>query len=167
MFNADRIAAALDVIEGELRQSPSMADGFNYDMAVAECTGHNAVDLAFALKSMQDLNDRAKAVKSAIGQVYDHLRIQALPAQMEAEGKEGMKVTGLGRVTLTGDMHVSVANKSEAKEWLTEIGEEELITETVNASSLKALLRRMMRNGQEVPEDLFRITLFTRATVTK
>jgi hypothetical protein len=42
-----------------------------------------------------------------------------------------------------------------------------MISETYNASSMKALLRRMIADGQPTPDDLFSITPFIRASIVK
>lgn len=56
-----------------------------------------------------------------------------------------------------GDLHA----------WLARQGAADLITETVNASSLKALLRRKMKDGVEVPPELVKISPYTYAAIVK
>lgn len=50
-------------------------------------------------------------------------------------------------------------------DWLARQGAADLITETVNASSLKALLRRKIKDGIEVPPELVKISPYTYTVV--
>jgi hypothetical protein len=42
-----------------------------------------------------------------------------------------------------------------------------MIVETYNASSLKALFRRMIADGAEIPDEVFNVTPFIRASIVK
>lgn len=100
---------------------------------------------------------------------YDYLRLNLIPSRFEEEGIENITIEGIGRVSLTGDMYVSVLaeNRERTYEWLCDIGKESLITKTVNASTLKAAVKAMIRAGEEIPEDLIKVTPFTRASITR
>lgn len=52
-------------------------------------------------------------------------------------------------------------------DWLCRAGAADLIQETVNAASLKALLRRRIEAGKDVPPELIKITPYTLAVITK
>lgn len=56
-----------------------------------------------------------------------------------------------------GDLH----------DWLGQLNATDLITETVNASSLKALLRAKMKDGIEIPAELIKVVPYTYAAITK
>ena len=88
---------------------------------------------------------------------------------MEAQELDGLKVEGIGRVHLQSDIRASIKadNKAAAYEWLGDNGHGGLITETVNASSLKAFCKDKMKNGEELPEELFKTSVFTRAVITR
>lgn len=129
--------------------------------------GDSAVECAVVMARLQDLNEAADGVKKHIGKVYDWSRMVLVPAHMEAEGLDGMRVRGIGRVSLEADLSASMPDKRAGYAWLEEHGFGDLITETVNASSLKAVLRRLLRDGAEVPEDIFRVSVFTRAKLTR
>ena len=100
---------------------------------------------------------------------YDYLRLNLIPSRFEEEGIENITIEGIGRVSLTGDMHVSVLaeNREKMYEWLDNIGKDSLITKTVNASTLKAAVKAMIRAGEEIPEDFIKVTPFTRASITR
>jgi hypothetical protein len=52
-------------------------------------------------------------------------------------------------------------------QWLRDCGYGDLITETYNASSIKAIFRKMIVEGAEIPGDTFAVTPFTRASLVK
>ena len=126
-----------------------------------------AVDVVHMMAALRDLNEAADEVKKAIGKAYDHMRVMVVPAKMDAEGLDGMTVAGIGRVSITGDIHASTIDKAGAFLWLEENGHGDIIQETVNASTLKALLRRRLKEGEEIPETLFKVSPFDRASITK
>lgn len=116
-------------------------------------------------KLKEDLEDQLKAINKE----YDFLRLNMVPARFEEEGIENLKVEGVGRVSLTGDMYVSILadQKEEAYEYFRDIGKGSLITETINSSTLKATVKAMIKAGEDVPESLIKVTPFTRASITK
>jgi hypothetical protein len=57
--------------------------------------------------------------------------------------------------------------KEAAFEWLRENGLGELITETVNASTLSAQARKMLEDGTELDADIFNVSVFPTTSITK
>ena len=80
-----------------------------------------------------------------------------------------MKVEGVGRVGLTSDLYASIApdQKGAAYEWLSDNGHGDVVQPTVNSSTLKALMKSIIKSGKEIPSELFKVTPFTRASITK
>jgi len=116
-------------------------------------------------KQKEVLEDQLKAVNKR----FDFLRISKIPTKMDDEGVSNINITGVGRVSLTADMHVSI--KSEMKEsfyvWLRDNGRGDLLQETINPSTLKATVKGMFKGGQEIPEDLLNVSPFMRASITR
>ena len=129
----------------------------------------SVVDLVTAMGALQkhkeDLEDSLKAVNKE----FDFLRIIKIPGQMEDEGIDRITVNGVGRVSLTADMHVSVKaeKKAEFFDWLRDNGRGDLLQENINPSTLKATVKGLVKNGEEIPEDLLNVSPFTRASITK
>lgn len=142
-------------------------EGFDPAAMAEHCENLSAVEVAALMKELHEANERADRVKKDIGKVYDHVRTLTLPDKMDDEGLDSMKVQGVGRVTITSDLRATIVDKPAGYRWLEEHGYGDLISETVNASSLKAVLRRMIRDGQEVPDDIFKVSAFNRASITK
>ena len=125
------------------------------------------VDLVGLQNELRQMHEKIDEHKCAIGKLYDHIRTNVVPAKMDEEGVDNITVTGVGRVSLTSDIYLRVVDKEKSFDWLEENGHADMIVSNVNSSSLKALLRRMLRDGVELPQDVFAVTPFTRASITK
>lgn len=134
-----------------------------------EYDGKTAADLAREMKKVGTALDDAATAKTALQERYDFLRMQALPTRMEDEGLEILRIDGVGRVSLTSDMWISIAaqSKNKAYEWLEQSGHGDIIVPQVNASSLKAMIKKCVVDGVPIPTDLFKIQPYTRASITK
>jgi hypothetical protein len=128
-----------------------------------------SLDLAAEMNEIRAIKEELETALKYINTLYDYVRINKLPKQMEEEGIESLTLFNVGRVNLTGDMYVLCPkeNKSRLHQYLMDIGKGDLITEVVNASSLKAAVKEMIKKGEELPEGLLKITPFTRAVITK
>lgn len=135
----------------------------------AQYDAMSLVELIEAMNTMQNRKEAVEAQLKIINKEYDFLRITKIPSKMEDEGVDRISVAGIGRVSLTADMHVSV--KADQKErflqWLGDNGRGDLITENVNPSTLKAAVKKMYKSGEEVPEDMLNVSPFTRASITR
>ena len=112
--------------------------------------------------------EKAKAKASDAYQWLEILRLVVIPNKMEQENLENV-TTEHGRVHLVSDLFASIPapNREAAHQWLQEKGLGELIKPTVNASSLKAAIKELMKEGEEIPEDIFKVTPITRAQLTR
>lgn len=133
---------------------------------------YDNLDLVNLVIEMNNLRLEKESMEEAvkkINEVYDFLRITKIPTVMNDEGIDRISVKGVGRVSITADMHVSV--KAEKKldfyQWLRDNGRTDLISETVNPSTLKSSVKKMFQNGEIPPEDLLNISPFERASITK
>lgn len=115
------------------------------------------------LKAM-DLKAQATEVRIPL----DSLRLNKIPAMMEALEVKTATFQGIGRVQTAPDLYCSTAKgrKEDAMQWLRDCGYEDMIKETYNASSMKALIRRLITEGTETP-DFMNVTPFVRASIVK
>ena len=129
----------------------------------------NATEMSRVMVLAKAKADIAKEKSANKTRFYDLIRFYLLPDLMEEEGIEGIKVAGVGRVNLQGDMWVSTRKGSslELIQWLKDNGFEDIPKEGVNASTLKAWVKEQKLAGSEIPEELLNITPFTRASITK
>jgi hypothetical protein len=130
------------------------------------------LDLRFKCEEMKAIQERKEALEEQLKLVnadFDQLRLREIPEMMEAMGVKNATFEGLGRVQLASDIYASTreGQKEAAMQWLRDCGYEGMISEQYNASSLKALLRRMIVQGDPTPDDIFSVTPFTRASLVK
>lgn len=133
------------------------------------CQGMALTDIIKMMAQVEADKAELESKLKEINARYDTIRLRVIPERFDEDGIKIMNLTGIGRVQLAGDMYVSIpAGKREAAyEYLRDIGKGSLITPNVNPSTLKAAVKAMMKAGTELPEDLFKITPFTRASITK
>ncbi|PIZ29608.1 MAG: hypothetical protein COY40_06515 [Alphaproteobacteria bacterium CG_4_10_14_0_8_um_filter_53_9] len=140
-------------------------------------TGLKLVNLAARMKMVEQLDGYLENLGKYLHAEYDILRMVLIPEAMERENLESpVNVAGVGRVSLTGDLFVSVGAaepevgkdyKNEFYGWLRDNNLEDLITESVNASTLKAWVKGRIREAKPWPQDLLKVTPYTRASITK
>lgn len=121
------------------------------------------------MRVLQEQKDALEADLSAVNKELDLIRTKKIPELMESMELRNVTIEGIGRVQLAADIYASTRDgkKDAAIEWLRDLGYENMIQETYNSSSLKALLRRMLAEGVDIPDDIFNVTPFTRASITK
>lgn len=146
-----------------------LIDGFNVESTEDDLRTTDIQNLAMIQRDLKAALDTIGPAKSEVQKVFDLVRIGIMPERMDEEGFDSMTVTGVGRVTLTADVFASIAKgmKPLAFEWLGDHGHGDLIQPTLNASSLKALAKRMLKDGDPLPEDYFNVSPVTRASITK
>ena len=129
----------------------------------------NAVTLAAEMKSLKDVMDWMESVSKFANAEYDMLRMVLIPQAMEKEGLESpLNVSGVGRVSLTGDLFISVTDKEVFHAWLHSHKMGDLIIESVNSSTLKAWAKERIKSGKIMPDgSLVKVTPYTRASITK
>ncbi len=120
-------------------------------------------------KEIKDELAKIKEQKKELQKKFDEYRFKLIPEAMEEAGLERATFDGIGTVYLTSDIYFSIPapKKEDAFRWLHHHGHGDLITETVNASSGKAWAKEMLQKGEQLPEDLFKITPYTRAVLKK
>ena len=99
---------------------------------------------------------------------FDLLRLELIPAKMEADGIEGIRYEDIGRVSLAADMYAQILDKVALCDWLRDNNLEDLIQPNVSSSALKAVIKARIKKGEDTPpEDVVKITPFVRASITR
>ena len=126
-------------------------------------------EVAEELKNFRVQKDQAECVVSILTAKFDVLRMESIPNKMEVEGIENIKLDGIGRLGLTADLFLSVRGdkKAELYGWLRDNGFGELITDSVNGSTLKAFVKEQIKKGKPIPTDCLSMTPYQRASITK
>lgn len=118
---------------------------------------------------MKDLQVRMvgkKVEMAAIREPLDFLRLKKIPDLMDALLITTTTFAGIGRLQKASDIYAKTVDKDASFQFLRDTGYEDMIKPAVNASSLKALLRRMLKEGIEIPE-CYKVDPFTRASIVK
>ena len=113
--------------------------------------------------------DRLEEIKKEFNKIYDLLRLSILPDKMDDEGITTVTVAGTGRATIQSDIYFSISkdNRDDAHDWLRNNGHGDVIKETVNSSTGKALAKELIKKGEDMPSDLFKVTPFSRVQITR
>lgn len=129
-------------------------------------------DLRKLCAAMKAKQEEKVALEEALAKVnidFDRMRLNEIPQLMESLGVKNATFAGLGRVQTATDLYASTreGKKAAAMQWLRDCGYADLITETYNASSLKAVFRGLIKEGTMPPDDIFSVTPFVRASIVK
>jgi len=119
------------------------------------------------IQKMKELGEQLDAIdedRKPIQKEYDQLRLEAIPSAMAEEDIRSL-TGGFGRCTLIGYLYVSAPDKTKLHDWLRKSGNESLIQPTVNAMTLKAFVKDQMERDKELPDDVLKITPFSRAVI--
>lgn len=129
----------------------------------------NVTDLAHIMKAVEEVKEYVSVLSKFVNAEYDMIRLELMPALMEEQGIEGMKIEDLGRLGLAGDMYVSIKAgcKEDFLKWLKKYKLGDLAKPEVNSSTLKAFVKARMAGGKPLPTELLNVTPFTRASITK
>lgn len=132
------------------------------------------------------LMDEAFAIKEKLGEklktpaerIYDMLRFTVVPEIFTDSDITALTLDGIGRCNIMDDITVTMVgdNKEEQTasrkaliEWLVAHEMEDLVTETVNAQTLTAFVRRQLKDkdGIPLPYELIKVNPVTRAQITR
>lgn len=125
-----------------------------------------------AAKEFKTLKEKIDALKDEATELqkeYDRLRFQLLPDLMVDSELEKLTVTDVGTLYLTDDVRAAVVteNKDDALTWLDDQGYGDLVKPNIAAASLKALIKDRLEKGEALPQELFKVDVFTRAALRK
>ena len=130
---------------------------------------HTLRELCVQMKGLQNKALELKAAAAEVKIPLDDLRLRKIPELMQHLEVKTATFQGLGRVQTAPDLYASTkkGKKPDAMQWLRDCGYEGMISETYNASSLKALFRRQLAEGADIPDEIFNVTPFIRASIVK
>lgn len=124
--------------------------------------------LATRMRAIQARMDDMDIEWKALTKELDEIRLKLIPDLMNEEGIRTVTFDGIGRVQLAADLYVSIiGNKEETYEWMKDNGYGGVVVEYVHPSMLKATIKEGMKAGREFPEDKFKISPFSRASIVK
>lgn len=158
---AARIAETLHQLDG-------MLASLERDLEKAARSG--VVPLARAFVALHRLKDKVEGFSKGFGALFEQTQTHTVPDAFETEGVPHVPLTEGFRVTTSATLYASIKGdrKQEAWNWLRKHRLGDLITETVNASTLSAAARRMREEDNiDLPDDLFTVADLHRTSVTQ
>ena len=125
--------------------------------------------IAAEYKAIKEALEEAGEVKTVLQKISDSYSKHILPARMEEEGIETVRIEGVGRLQTKSDIYCScpAPNREALQDWLVDHGHGSLISQSVNASTLKAFIKEQMKEGNPVPDDLLDIEPYSMAVIVK
>ena len=124
--------------------------------------------LATRMRAIQARMDDMDIEWKALTKELDEIRLKLIPDLMNEEGIRTVTFDGIGRVQLAADLYVSIiGNEGETYEWMKDNGYGGVVVEYIHPSTLKAIIKEGMEAGREFPEDKFKISPFSRASIVK
>ena len=146
-----------------------MAEDKEQEEFYPEYDGLTLAELAQAQVDVKAVIESLKDATSVQQKIFDHLRLHRVPEMMESMGVDTVKLTDIGRLSTRPEIYASIMPdmKDDAYQWLEDNGHGALIKDTVNAGTLKAFLKEQIREGDAFPAELFKVTPYTMATITK
>lgn len=129
----------------------------------------DVVEYTRAFVRVRGVKDRLDEVVKAFNSVYEELKTIKLPAKFEEAGVPTINLDEGFRVTVGHRLFASIKGgmKEEAYQWLRDNDLADLVTETVNASTLSAVAKSMAEENRELNEDLFSVAILPTTSVTK
>lgn len=129
-------------------------------------------ELAERLMEADEAYRQAKQVSNDRYEELQFLQRLVIPSRMERDQIQNITVnTSQGNRKLVILSQVSVKTPPDKKEqlwaWLKDNDAEDLISETVNSSTLSAFVREQMKNGEPYPADIVEVTMYDTASLRK
>lgn len=156
------------VVDGMIRAAEEIRT--DTDEVVA---ANNHVDIIKHFNDARIAAEIIKDAKKALDNIVDTLSRVVIPDVVaklkETTGeKPPFVIEGVGRVSVSYRFSCSMIDKDQGIDWLRGSGNESLVTETVNSSTLAAFAKDMLENqGKELPSEIFKVSTSPFTSITK
>ncbi len=112
--------------------------------------------------------DAAAEVKTELEKRYDYICSRVLPPLMEDQELSSFRLDeefDNKGIRVQDELYASqnAENFPALREWLLEHNEEHIIKETINAGTLKSLVKECIKKGCEYPAHLIKVTVVPKA----
>lgn len=132
------------------------------EKAMAEAEAEGLVPLIKLYHALKEGYAALDLARKGVYVLLDKHEKFVLPKMFDENDLDLVRVPELARSFYPQTKYsASVADKDKLFEWLREMGQGELISETVNSSTLAGFLKtKMLDEGIEAPEDIARLTSY-------
>lgn len=118
--------------------------------------------------TLRKFHEEAKTTAAQIWAEVDYLRFTAIPDKLEAENIESLRIPDVGTLSTRFEASCTCLDKDKLIEWLEAHDALDLVSSSVNGSTLKAFILGRIRDGEKIPDtDIIKFSPFTVATLTK
>ena len=144
-----------------ISDSIALISGSQPQSSAAVCAEH--------YRQIRDMHDKIDEIKKQAYHVMNDYAMKVLPMVFENEGVTTITLSAGYRVTIGQRLSASIVadKKPDAYNWLVHNDLGDLITETVNASSLSATARSLIEEGRQLPDDLFKTVVLPQVSLTR
>lgn len=150
-----------------INQKLSQLEGIVDDIQkeVDEAKKKSLKDVVEVFCKVRYVCDRLAEVKSPLEQIKSSLAYGTLPEMFNDQDLKTQTYDELGvRVTVKSDLTVKTLDKLKALGWGKENG---IVQETINSSTLKAFAKDLLKQGKELPSEMFETEVVQNISVTK
>ena len=117
-----------------------------------------------------EFRDMVDLVAEKVTALQAHVRslsYEILPTMFENQNVKTIKLDDIGRVSVNVRWSATMLNREKGMEWLRDTGNEGLIIETVNASTLTAFAKVETLAGRPLPDAVFKVGTAQHISITK
>lgn len=135
-----------------------------------EAAKHNPVELARAMVALHRLHDIVEGFEKKFSAIYEECKTKTVPDVLEATNQKFISLAEGFRVGVAFTWRASIkeGQKDVAYHWLRANKLGDLISSTVNASTLSAAAKhRIEEQNLDFPEDLFNVAHMPNTSVTQ
>ncbi len=111
--------------------------------------------------------DDYEKMGKVITEVRDLLKTQILPNMFDRDKITSFNTSNGYRVGVSISTRASMTDKLNGMKWLKENGLADIVSETVNASTLSATAKTLLEEGKELDPEFFNVYLQPTTSVTK
>ena len=137
---------------------------------VRQAEGREVIEFARAFVVLKVLRDKYDAVLKPLGDTFEDVKVTRLPAKLEEAGinPPTLNIDGSYRVSVSHTLRASIREgmKDYAYDWLRKHKLGDLITSTVNASTLSGAARTMLEENRELEPAFFNVVNMPNTSVT-
>jgi hypothetical protein len=129
----------------------------------------SAAQIADDYVELKEAADAIKLVMTEINKVKTKMAQEVLPTIFEDQGFKSITTQSGRRVTITSNVRANILkeNRDAAYDWLRNNGLEDIVINTVNASTLSATARTLIEDGKQLDDELFNVQIIPNTSVTK
>lgn len=129
----------------------------------------DVVEFTRTFVALRDVKDRIDEVQKKISSLYEEWKNVKVPEKFDKAGVPFVPLEEGFRVSVSHRVFASIKKESReaAFQWLRDNQLADLVTETVNSSTLSAVAKSMAEENRELNPDYFTVAVVANTSVTK